>query len=145
MSSYPFADLAAAMRLTEHQATAVLGLSGSTAQDYRHNGMSWRVADRLAVKAGFHPGQVWPEWIDDAIADAHVACADCGTRFIPKRSNHRFCSTHCSDRWRKRHYWHNDQDKRDRIAARKRRHYAENAEYYRAAERRRYHEKKGAA
>lgn len=66
---YPFADLAAAMRMTEAQAARALDLAGSTAQEYRRKGVTERVADRLAVKAGLHPMNVWPNFSDDVEAE----------------------------------------------------------------------------
>lgn len=72
MRRYPFADLAAAMRMSEHAAAVQLGLSGSTEQTYRRDGLSEKVADRLAVKAGLHPVNVWVDYIDykDRSSDA---------------------------------------------------------------------------
>jgi hypothetical protein len=64
---YPFAPLAALMGLTEHAAGVALGISGRTEQEYRRDGMSEKVADRMAVKAGLHPFSVWPEMADHAI------------------------------------------------------------------------------
>lgn len=72
---YPFAPLAEAMQLPEPKAARELGISGSTEQEYRRDGISERVADRLAVKAGLHPFVVWPE-----MAAAHVAEADAEKR-----------------------------------------------------------------
>lgn len=66
---YPFAPLAAAMGLSENQAIIRLGVNGRMGQQYRHEGMSERVADRLAVKAKLHPFEVWPEMADRAIRD----------------------------------------------------------------------------
>lgn len=70
---YPFAPLAAAMGLTEHAAAVALGLSGSTQQDYRRRGVTEQVADRLAVRAGLVPYEVWPSMLDDAVDAAEQA------------------------------------------------------------------------
>lgn len=61
---YPFVRLAEAMGATEAAASRALGLSGSTMQHYRTHGVSEKVADRLAVKAGLHPFEVWPEMVE---------------------------------------------------------------------------------
>lgn len=58
---YEFAALARAMGLNEAQAAKRLGVSGHSESDYRSVGMSELVADRLAVRAGFHPFTIWPE------------------------------------------------------------------------------------
>jgi hypothetical protein len=73
VNRYPFAPLAAAMQLSEAHACRVLNLSGSTAVEYRRRGLTRRVADRLAVAAGLHPYEVWPEMVDDDIADTQAA------------------------------------------------------------------------
>lgn len=99
---YSFAALADAMRLTEPEAARVLGLSGSTAQGYRRDGLSEKVADRLAVRAGFHAWSVWPEMVDAVIADAGVPCEECGELFTPTRKGHRFCQPACANRRRER-------------------------------------------
>src|SRR5690606_17349748 len=65
----------------------------------RTEGVTERIADRLAVAAGLHPHVVWPEMADHAIADNQRACEECEAPFLPKRSDQRFCSKEC--RWRK--------------------------------------------
>lgn len=42
----------------------VLGVSGSTLTKYRSNGLTAKQADRLAVRAGLHPGNIWSDWVD---------------------------------------------------------------------------------
>lgn len=58
---YPFAVLAEAMGVSENQAVMRLGINGKAGQQYRAEGMTEKVADRMAVKAGLHPFEVWPE------------------------------------------------------------------------------------
>lgn len=70
---YPFAPLAAVMGMSEAQACRQLNLAGKTAQKYRRDGMSELVADRMAVKAGFAPYEVWPEWLDEGLQAAQAA------------------------------------------------------------------------
>lgn len=59
--------------MSEHEACKTLGVSGSTYVEYRRDGLSELVADRMAVKAGLHPFSVWPEMADHHIEDAAVA------------------------------------------------------------------------
>lgn len=146
---YPWAPLAAASGLSEHQLAIRLAVSGSTEQQYRRDGMSELVADRMACKLDLHPFEVWPEMIEHQAADVSKACDHCGDGFIPDRRNARFCSTRCYRRW-----WAREQ-RRKRYAtdptfaaaqrARRRDYYAENGTYERARERRRYDEKRAAA
>jgi len=46
-----------------------LSVSGSQLNDYRDRGVTEKVGDRLATKAGFATYEVWPEMIDHAIED----------------------------------------------------------------------------
>lgn len=111
MTRYPFAPLAEAMaiplvsihgpaRTAEASAARELGISGRTAQQYRREGMSAVVAERMALKAGWHPANIWPDWYDSEL----VECADrsCSVQFVPARANHRFCSPLCCQRTLKR-------------------------------------------
>lgn len=106
---YPFADLARAMGVTEAAACRHLNLAGSTAKEYRHRGVTARVADRLAAKAGLPVAAVWPSWVDDLIADQSRPCVECGQPFVPSRSGVRYCGPACSTRrasreWHRRRY-----------------------------------------
>lgn len=107
---YPFADLANAMGLSENAACRALNVSGSTQQDYRSRGLSERVADRLAVKAGLHPFEVWP----DMIAEANAECAECGASFVPTRKGHVYCGGNCSRRRLARIKYQSDPEHRER-------------------------------
>lgn len=95
---YPFDRLAAAMGLTEPQAARRLGLSGSTEVDYRRRGVTERVGDRLAVKAGLHRFEVWPEMADHDTLEFTRPCDECGERFWPRRRDQRYCSKRCRRR-----------------------------------------------
>lgn len=33
-----------------------------TVQRWKHDGMSVDQADRAAVRAGYHPANIWPDW-----------------------------------------------------------------------------------
>jgi len=112
---YPLQPLADAMGLSLAAACRALGVSGSTMQDYRHRGLTERVADRLAVRAGFHPAEVWPDW-------GHRVCDNelCGATFLPERNGQRFCTPICRRRTASRR-WHNERYANDpAFAAQKR-------------------------
>jgi hypothetical protein len=139
---YPIEPLARLLGISPGTALARLGVSGSTAKQYRTEGVSGRVADRLAVRAGFHPAEVWPEWTDHQIEAAMVECAadDCADRFLPANSRHRYCSHRCQSRTAARARYARDEAGRERKRAAQRRYDAETAEYRRAQRRRRYWE-----
>lgn len=59
----PFAALeAAAGRENLLVLAAALGSDTATLYRYRNQGVPVFTADRLAVKLGMHPCQVWPDW-----------------------------------------------------------------------------------
>lgn len=71
-----------------------LGISGSQANAYKLHGLIEETAERLAVRAGFHPFSVWPEMVDDvidectgrprvAVIQAFVVCVECGRPLTP--------------------------------------------------------------
>lgn len=39
-----------------------VGISGESARRYESEGLTVWQADRLAVRLGFHPANVWPDW-----------------------------------------------------------------------------------
>lgn len=139
MKRYPLDPLFTLMGETPSQACKILGLSGSTQQEYRTRGVTEKVADRLAAKAGMLAYEVWPEMVDDIIGSSEQECArpDCGNRFIPTRSDQAACSRVCAD-WLRNRRRRSRADVRaaDRAAAA--RYYAENGDYVRAERRRRY-------
>lgn len=109
MKRYPVAPLAEAMGVSFNQAMMRLGVSGSTMQDYRARGVTEQVAERLATRAGLPAAYVWPELVDDRIADESVPCEECGGLFVPSRRGHRFCTPKCGQRkasreWARRKY-----------------------------------------
>lgn len=65
---YPLAALVAASGLTERDLSRVVAMSGSALKAARERGLSSDAADRYAVRAGLHPGEVWPSWTQDQIA-----------------------------------------------------------------------------
>ena len=67
---YPIEPLAAAMGESPASLGRLLGLSGSSWKDARDNGLSEKRADRYAVRAGFHPYEIWPEMAERHITEA---------------------------------------------------------------------------
>lgn len=78
---FPVADLVALMRLpteridratrfnpwrshrpTDSEARVMLAVSGSMWLRYKAEGLTPDQAERLAVRCGFHPAEVWPDW-----------------------------------------------------------------------------------
>ena len=136
---YPVEPLAELMRMAPGTALSRMGVSGSTAKQYRTEGVSWRVADRLAHCAGYHPAEVWPEWTDDQIEATKSECAaeDCAERFLPSNARQRFCSSRCRSRVSARRR-SRDPEVRARRAEVRRRLYEESAEYEKRREAARY-------
>ena len=138
------------------------GLHPSAVQKARsRGGFTEAMADRVATSIGHLPWSIWPQWLDDVIADCEVECADdrCSERFVPKRAGHRFCSPRCQRRrtdreWRRAKYQIDPAYRAKKLAEvrerradpryRKyekgwqRRYYAENAEQIRERERLRH-------
>jgi hypothetical protein len=77
-----------------------LNLSGTTWKEYRDLGVSERVADRLACKAGLHPYTVWPEMADAHLAELETPCADptCDQTFQKVEWRQKYCSPECRQR-----------------------------------------------
>ena len=87
----------------------------------RRQGLTRDQADRVAVNLCKRlPWEIWPEWIDDLIADESVACEECAGTFVPHvRSPHqRFCSDRCRSRASKRRLYRDDPEVRARQVAR---------------------------
>jgi hypothetical protein len=101
---YPIEPLCVAMCMTPNTAMIRLGVSGSTQQKYREEGVNDKTAELLALRAGFHPFEIWPELAEDRLAAMHVKCEDCGAEFLPTRKGHRFCSNRCNQRKWQRDY-----------------------------------------
>jgi hypothetical protein len=101
---YPVAHLAALMRVDELAAMHRLEVSSIDARAYVDRGVTWKVADRLAVAAGFHPALVWPEWLDDGIeavrADERRRAREKRRRYLARHEHAR-----ASNRVRRRRYY----------------------------------------
>lgn len=123
---YAITPLVEAMRLEPGASVSrALGISGSKLTDYAVLGMDERTAERLAVRAGFPAVSVWPEMLDQAIADIERECEapDCSETFVPKfRGAHRrFCCDNCRERTRMRRTYQEDAEARERKKAAQRR------------------------
>lgn len=70
----------------------------------KERGVTERVADRLATAAGYHPSEIWPEWLDDSIEDVERPCHECEQRFVPIQPTQRFCRPQCRKNWNVRRY-----------------------------------------
>lgn len=100
---YPIAPLVAALGLDAGASVSrALNISGSRLTTYAVCGIDERAAERLAVRAGLVPYEVWPEMLDQAIAELELVCAaqGCDETFIqlhggPRR---RFCTRRCKSR-----------------------------------------------
>lgn len=127
----------------------------------RDEGVTERIADRIACAAGFHPWLIWPDMGDVAIADAGRVCADerCGAVFTPV-GHQRYCTPLCRSRAHERAKYQNDPahaearrvkrrvDYKDGLAYERqqgRRYYEANAEKLRAQRRDRYARQKAAS
>lgn len=84
------------------QLRMAIGISGTTLNEARTNGLVARAADRYAGRAGVHPAELWPSWFDDALEDdlrrSGKDCAECGARFIPRQKGHKYCQALCRNR-----------------------------------------------
>ena len=105
MTLYPLEPLAEALGIERSALARRLGISGSTWKQYRDQGVTEKVADRLAVRAGLHPSEVWPEIVDEWISASSGVCPECGESFVKTRSSHRFCSDSCRRRPAQRRYY----------------------------------------
>lgn len=66
--SFDLQPLLEATGLTLNALGRAAGISGKAQKRYVNDGLSPRQADRLAVKFGMHPSEVWPAWFMDEIA-----------------------------------------------------------------------------
>lgn len=137
--TYPLAPLAEAMGLSEDKAYKALGINRKTktVRRIRGEGMTADEADRFAVKAGFMPWEIWPDWTVELTGVGMVPCGSCGELFDAYRPGHRYCSTTCRRREQQRRYRTSP-----RVAeanrANRRAYYAACGAYERAREHRKY-------
>lgn len=141
---YDPAELAASMKIPVGTALRQLGVSAKDVRDFRSRGMTARVAERLADKAGFNPYEVWPTWNAD-IAIAPLVCKFCGKEFFPaqRQPSQVYCSAQCrsknrdrsKDAERERARYQENEAKRARKKETNAAYYAENGDYVRARQR----------
>lgn len=156
---WPYAPLEAQLILrlgvdvTDERQADLLDTNRRQIHRWRHAGMTAAVAERMAVAAGFHPYDLWPAMLNEAIADVERTCAatDCDERFVlrPRGTSRRFCGRRCQRRmaYRRRPAWtdHHRARQRERDAAAReakrsyrRRHYQLNRQRELAAKREYY-------
>jgi len=135
----PLLELLAEQGVSLHKATEILGMSGSNLKAARTRGLLVKAADRCALRAGFHPAEVWPSWVEDALVEAMKPCEACGEAFLPARRNVRFCSQRCRRLVQQRRYRQRP-EVQERNRAARRAAYRQTAEYERARQRRYYAE-----
>lgn len=101
-------------------------------------GVTERMADRLACEAGFHPWVVWPEMGEQAIEDAERVCANepCGTRFTPTWPTQTYCHRQCVKNASERRRRANDPGYAARRNEARRAYYQQAGDYERARQRR---------
>lgn len=86
-----------------------LGIDPRQVYRWRVSGVTSEQADRISVAMGLLPYEVWPEWLEDEIAEFERGCAapDCPERFIPPllalgQKLRRYCSRTCQVRTNRR-------------------------------------------
>jgi hypothetical protein len=135
----------ALLALTDMPYSTVVGRVNSEAwNNMRALGLTPYMADKLAVKCGFHPSLVWPSWWDDEIAEFSLACPECDQRFMPSRPTQKFCCPQHRNNYNARSATRRGLPTAKHKAEYRRRYYAENREYE-LARQRRYDRKKRAA
>lgn len=76
---YPLEPLRRLSWLSRGEFAKKVSVGGKDYARYWSEGVSWKVADRIAGACGFHPAEVWPEWFDEAEA-ARRAALNAGER-----------------------------------------------------------------
>lgn len=136
---FPLHALADAMGVELPSLGRRLGIYGSTWKKYRDEGVLEATADRLAGIANLPTLYVWPELADEV--KRGCAGRGCDARFVPYRSNQRFCSKRCGNRERTRAALavkRQDPDFREKERLRRRANYAESKHIEQRQQRRRY-------
>lgn len=128
---YPIEPLIALTGWTLHgEIRRLAPASGAELAKRRTDGVTEAIADRLAVAAGRHPWEIWPEMIDHAIGDLERPCDGCGVAMEAPDPRRRYCSKPCRMKAAQRR-WRNTPGGREanRIACAKYR--SENLDYER--------------
>jgi hypothetical protein len=141
VNRYPLQPLLAALGCDERSVKARLGLDHRQVARYATDGLTEARAEQLAAMAGLLAIEVWPEMIDDAIAEL-PACDRCGERYVPVRKAQRWCSARCrnynAQAAHQRRRWAADPEWAEAQRERVRRYRAETAAYQRAQAKVRY-------
>lgn len=130
MTTYPFSALLDKLgNPTVGPGSRTLGISGAAFNRYRERGLDADQADRLAVSAGFHPTEVWPDWCDGVEYVPDAFCPECGEGFDRGRKDQVYCTRTCKERRfsreRQRRLYATDDEFRARKVEAVRRYYAE--------------------
>lgn len=97
----------------------------------RHTeGVTERIADRIATAAGHHPWTIWPDMDQAAAETVSVVCQGCYVAFVPEHPLRTYCTPECRQRarWRRRAATVRARDP-ERERARKRRWAQESGDY----------------
>lgn len=137
MRRYPLQPLLELTGWTMNRVTQIAPCNGGEYRLRLADGVTERTAERIAVAAGYHALEVWPEMIEEAYSAC--AAADCERRFIPTRKGHSYCSDRCRERVRMRLKYQTDEAHRAMKRAARTDFYNEVGHYERARERRKYH------
>ena len=134
MRRYSITPLVEALRLEPGQSVArALNVGGTALTTMTICGLEERTAERLAVRAGLSPYDLWPEMLDQAIAEVERECAadDCTVTFLPpaKVPGKRYCSATCRRRVQRRAQYRQDPEFRERVKEQMRRYYRETRDY----------------
>lgn len=105
---------------------ATFPMNGATYRRVLDEGLSEVQADRLAVRLGLLPWDVWPDWLE--AAEVECAATDCAVRFVPAQGHQRFCHSSCSSRQRRRDRYRRDPAYREQRKGASRRYYEVNGE-----------------
>lgn len=145
MSNYPLEPLLAltrsretGLRMNYMELSKLLNVSRDAVQQWSVHGIPDKRLEEVAVAVGFDPYNVWPELLDDLIAEQSKPCENCQEPFVPTNRRMRFCSTNCrTNAWHRANYARNEAV-RERRKAYRADYYAQAGEYERKRERARY-------
>lgn len=126
---YPLAPFFAASGWTMTQVREVSPCNGDEYRVRLTRGVTERLADRLAVAADLHPGEVWPDFLSDEQVEFRACLADdCDELFEVTQEHRRYCSSTCSSRHRRRVRYRTDPVYREQRKLDDRAHYLANGD-----------------
>jgi hypothetical protein len=134
---YPVQPLLQMMGCTLSEAQKTLGIGGDQYRRFQEEGLRREVAERKALKAGFHPYEVWPELADDDYDTTYRAkerryqrnwyrnaSPEVKARLLESARRYKRSSARAISLYNRRYREQN----KERIAARQREHYLANRE-----------------